>query len=164
MPISARPQASSPTLFQLSTSSPTSRAWVGVVSHAHVERGTAGGFAQLCHGKRHALARMQLGDTLVYYSPSSRMGENDGFRSFTALGEIVGQDCYPFDMGGGFVPFRRDVSYIESKRVVPVTELASRLHFIQNTPNWGMLARRGHFEIDLHDADLIRRALLGHRE
>ena len=33
------------------------RAWVGVVSRAHVLRGVEGGFAQLCHGKHAPLSR-----------------------------------------------------------------------------------------------------------
>ena len=45
------------------------RYWLGVVSRAHVERGVAGGFAQLCHGRAAPLARMQTGDWLIYYSP-----------------------------------------------------------------------------------------------
>ncbi len=33
--------------------------WVGVVSESHVNLGIKGGFAQLCHGKRAPLSKMQ---------------------------------------------------------------------------------------------------------
>lgn len=48
--------------------------WLGVVSRAHVQRGVSGGFAQVCHGKAAPLRRMQTGDWLIYYSPSTEMG------------------------------------------------------------------------------------------
>ena len=135
------------------------RAWVGVVARAHVLRGVAGGFAQLCHGKRAPLARMQPGDTLVYYSPTTEFGGAGGpLRAFTALGRVVGADVYPFDMGGGFVPFRRDVAY-ERAGEVPIGALAMRLAFVRDNPAWGMLARRGHFEIDLDDLAVIATAM-----
>src|SRR5262249_6246371 len=70
------------------------RAWVGVVSRAHVRRGVAGGFAQLSHGKRAPLARMNVGDWLVYYSPRTDFPDGAPLRAFTALGRIVGQDVY----------------------------------------------------------------------
>jgi hypothetical protein len=132
------------------------RAWVGVVSRSHVQRGVAGGFAQLCHGKRAPLARMQPGDCLIYYSPSTEFRGGEPLRAFTAFGRVSGARAYEFDMGGGFVPFRRDVSYFAA-RAVALASLSDQLHFTRST--WGLLARRGHFEIDLHDRDLIAAAM-----
>lgn len=131
------------------------RAWVGVVSRAHVHRGVEGGFAQLCHGKRGPLARMASGDWLVYYSPTTELGDGTPLRAFTALGRVSGDQVYTFDMGGGFVPYRRDIAYERILREAPIEELASKLRFVRDNPRWGMLARRGHFEIDLHDLALI---------
>jgi predicted transport protein len=135
------------------------RAWVGVVSECHVQRGVAGGFAQLCHGRSAALARMNVGDYLVYYSPRTDMHAGEPLRAFTALGRVSGEAVYSFDMGGGFVPNRRDIQYAEIKRCVPVVELSDELDFIREHSNWGMLARRGHFEINLHDAQQVARAM-----
>jgi EVE domain len=130
------------------------RAWVGVVSRAHVRRGVAGGFAQLSHGKRDPLARMNVGDWLVYYSPRTDFPDGAPLRAFTALGQIVGEEVYAFDMGGGFVPYRRDVAYLKGLREAPIRDVGSELAFVTRQANWGMLARRGHFEIDV--ADLYR--------
>ena len=135
------------------------RAWVGVVSRAHVQRGVAGGFAQINHGKRAPLDSMKPGDWLIYYSPSTELGGGTPLRAFTAVGRITGDHAFAHDMGGGFVPFRRAVAYRPDVHEVAVGALASRLHFIQSNPNWGMLARRGIFEIDLHDARLIAQAM-----
>jgi hypothetical protein len=135
------------------------RAWVAVVSRAHVERGAAGGFAQVCHGKRTALERMQPGDWLAYYSPTSEFRGGEPVRAFTAIGRVLSETAYPFDMGDGFVPFRKDVAYAPATRAAPIHPLLPRLHFAQRTPNWGMLARRGHFEIDAHDLTVIAQAM-----
>lgn len=135
------------------------RAWVGVVSRTQVLHGVAGGFAQLSHGKHGPLARMNVGDWLVYYSPRTDFPEDAPLRAFTALGQVVGERAYVFDMGGGFVPYRRDVAYLKGVREVPIREVASELDFITSHPNWGMLARRGHFEIDMADLHKIRKAM-----
>jgi len=132
------------------------RAWVGVVSRSHVRRGVAGGFAQLNHGKRESLERMSVGDWLVYYSPRSDFPGGEPLRAFTAIGRIVGERVYTFDMGGGFVPYRRDVEYVKRAREVPIADLT--LSFTRN-PNWGMLARRGHFEIEISDLEQIAKAM-----
>src|SRR5260370_31139404 len=85
-------------------------AWLGVVSRAHVRTGVAGGFAQLCHGKAQPLRRMRRGDWLVYYSPTIEMG-GAALRAFTAVGQVEGPEVYQYDMGGGFVPYRRGLPY-----------------------------------------------------
>jgi len=133
-------------------------AWLGVVSRAHVERGVAGGFAQLCHGKAQPLQRMRAGDWLVYYSPSTEMRGGARLQAFTALGQLADDRVYEFDMGGGFVPFRRDVRYARV-RPVPLADLAPRLHLTAR-PGWAMQLRRGHLPLDEHDFALIRDALL----
>jgi hypothetical protein len=131
------------------------RAWVGVVSRAHVARGVAGGFAQVCHGKRAPLERMRAGDWLVYYSPSTEFRGGEPLRAFTAIGRLLSESAYTYDRGDGFVPYRKDVAYAAHAQAAPLEALRADLHFIQRNPNWGMLARRGHFEIDAHDLRLI---------
>lgn len=123
-------------------------AWLGVVSRVHVQRGVAGGFAQLRHGKAQPLRRMRPGDWLVYYSPTTEMGGTP-LRAFTAIGRAEGEAIYPHDMGGGFVPYRRDVRYAAAEEV-PLDMLKPRLAFCAR-PNWGMALRRGH--LPLEDAD-----------
>jgi hypothetical protein len=80
-------------------------------------------------------------------------------RAFTAVGKVTGECSYPFDMGGGFVPYRRAVAYEQCGAPVPAKALAAQLHFMRSGSSWGVRARRGHFEIDLHDLEVIVRAL-----
>jgi EVE domain len=134
------------------------RAWVGVVSLSHVQRGVEGGFAQVCHGKQAPLMRMQAGDWFVYYSPSTERSGGQKLRAFTAIGRVRERAAYLFDMGGGFVPYRRDIAYCKARRADFET-LSTQLEFSQPGSNWGMLARRGHFEISRRDLETIARAM-----
>jgi hypothetical protein len=126
--------------------------WLGVVSRAHVQRGVGGGFAQLCHGKEAPLRKMKRGDWLVYYSPAVEMG-GAALKAFTAIGQIIDDEPFRFDMGGGFVPYRRRVRYIAA-REVPLAELQGRLELCARR-NWGMALRRGHLPLSQHDFSLI---------
>ena len=134
------------------------RYWVEVVARDHVRRGVEGGFAQLSHGKRAPLDRMRAGDWLLYYSPKASRSGGEPLRAFTAIGRVVGEEAYRFDMGGGFVPFRRDVSYLPSEEA-SMRPLIDRLSFIRNKERWGQPFRRGHFEIVRDDFALIAAAM-----
>jgi hypothetical protein len=132
------------------------RAWLGVVSRAHVQIGTTGGFAQLCHGKALPLRKMQRGDWLVYYSPTFEMGGRP-LRAFTAIGRIEDDTVFEFEMSDGFVPFRRRVSYVSAREVL-LSSLADQLELCAR-PNWGMALRRGHLPLSDADFACIARAM-----
>lgn len=133
------------------------KAWVGVAAYDHVVRGVEGGFAQLCHGRKAPLARMREGDWIVYYSPRTAFRGDELLRAFTALGRVKSGTAYAFDMGGGFVPFRRDIAFVPCEPV-PLARVAPALGFVRD-PGWGMKARRGHFEIGLDDLRVIAAAM-----
>jgi hypothetical protein len=126
------------------------RYWVGVVSAEHVRRGVGGGFAQLCHGKAAPLRRMREGDWLVYYSPAERMDGGEAVQAFTAIGRVRPGAAYEVEMGGGFVPFRRDVAYVACDPA-PIRPLLPDLAFLPDRSNWGYAFRRGHLEIARSD-------------
>lgn len=125
------------------------KGWLGVVSQAHVQRGVGGGFAQVCHGKAPPLRRMQPGDVLIYYSPTVELG-GQPLKAFTALGWVEDDTIFSFDMGGGFVPFRRRVRYAQA-RAVPLDAVRGALDLCA-APGWGMALRRG--LLPLSEADL----------
>lgn len=138
------------------------KAWLGVVSLAHVQRGVAGGFAQVCHGKAAPLRRMQPGDWLVYYSPSLTMG-GAPLKAFTAIGQVADDEVFQFDMGGGFVPFRRRVQYVQSAQQLLLDDaLKSRLDLCA-AANWGMALRRGHLPLTARDFDTLRLGMSAQR-
>lgn len=137
------------------------RYWIGVASREHVRLGIAGGFCQLCHGKAQPLRRMSMGDWIVYYSPGERFREAAPCQKFTAIGEVVGADTYPFDMAPGFVPYRRDIRFLDAADV-PIRPLLDRLSFIADKNRWGYAFRFGHLEIPEPDFKLIATEMLGY--
>ena len=130
--------------------------WLGVVSRAHVQRGVSGGFAQVCHGKAAPLRRMQAGDWLIYYSPTTEMG-GEALRNFTALGAVVDDAVFQHDMGGGFMPFRRRIRYAMAREISLAT-LKDQLDLCAQ-PNWGMALRRGHLKLSPRDFATIAGAM-----
>jgi hypothetical protein len=130
------------------------RHWIGVASHEHVQRGAKDGFAQVCHGKIGTLKYMSEGDWLIYYSPTYHFGKKDPCRCFTAIGKIAHGDPYIFEMSKDFIPWRRDVTFLEAKEV-PIEPLLEDLTFIKDKKKWGFPFRRGSFEISRKDFELI---------
>jgi hypothetical protein len=143
-------------MIRSSASAQQSQAWLGVVSRAHVQRGVRGGFAQVCHGRAQPLRKMHPGDWLVYYSPTLELG-GEALRAFTAIGRVQDDEVFSFDMGEGFVPYRRRVAYL-AVREVPLETLKARLELCAR-PNWGIVLRRGHLPLSDHDFALIAAAM-----
>lgn len=131
--------------------------WLGVVSKEHVKRGLNGGFAQVCHGKKGPLARMKMGDWLVYYSPGYRMGKSD-LKAFTAMGKVVDEDVFQFKMSHDFVPYRRRVDYLDIQDA-SLEELKPILELCKG-PSWGYQLRRGLIEISKSDFDKIKKVMI----
>ncbi|AHG64723.1 EVE domain-containing protein [Advenella mimigardefordensis] len=134
--------------------------WCGVVSKEHILRGVAGGFCQVCHGKRAPLARMAPGDGIVFYSPVTKFQSKDKCQKFTAIGTIVGDTPYQFEMTPDFIPFRRDVQYYDGVIDAPIHPMLNQLSFTAGITSWGYPFRRGHFEITRADFLLIAQAML----
>jgi hypothetical protein len=133
--------------------------WVIVASKNHVQNGVEKGIAQANHGKAAPLKRMQVGDGILYYSPKIEFEGNQKLQAFTANGRVRDDKIYQFDMGDGFIPYRRDVEYFDCVDV-PIQPLVVDLTFIVNKQSWGYLFRFGFFEIPKIDFDLIASNML----
>jgi hypothetical protein len=133
-------------------------AWIGIASADHVARGRAGGFMQVCHGKSGPLTRIRPGDDILYYSPSTEMRGGAKVQSFTAAGRVIEHEPYRFDMGGGFVPLRRDVEWFLAEPA-PIQPLLDRLEFTRGKANWGYVFRFGVLKISDADRDVILEAM-----
>jgi hypothetical protein len=132
--------------------------WIAIASANHVARGSAGGFMQVCHGKRAPLARVQPGDHVFYYSPRTDMGGGERLMSFTAAGIAWSGPPYLFDMGSGFEPYRRDVDWFSTKHT-PIGPLLGVLDLTRGQPNWGHVFRFGLVKISDHDCAVIAAAM-----
>ena len=135
-----------------------SRNWLAVASADHVRIGRAQGFIQVGHGKAAPLRRINLGDKVVYYSPTEQYGSTVKFRFFTALGTVKPGEPYQADMGGGFMPFRRDVQWAKASEAA-ITPLLETLEFTAGKRYWGYQLRFGLFEISHQDIDVIAVAM-----
>ncbi|WP_020395983.1 EVE domain-containing protein [Thiolinea disciformis] len=136
--------------------------WIGVASNNHVQRGVAGGFCQLCHGKAQPLKRMQQGDWIIYYSPKEHFEDKQPCQQFTAIGEVIGDKVYAFEMFPNFVPFRRDIQFVKTAKAVAICPLLAELNFIKDKSKWGAAFRYGHLEISQADFAIIAEQMLGH--
>ena len=136
------------------------RYWIGVASRDHVERGVDGGFCQLCHGKSQPLNRMTVGDWLIYYSPREKFEGATPLQQFTAIGEVIGAETYPFEMSPSFVPYRRNIRFLEA-RELPIRSIIDQISIIKDKNKWGYIFRLGHFEILKPDFELIASHMLG---
>jgi EVE domain len=137
------------------------RHWIAVASAEHALRGrdhTPLGFMQVCHGKCAPLKRLRAGDTVAYYAPAQTMGGQDKLQSFVSIGRVLAGEPYAFDMGGGFVPHRRDVGYV-SARPAPIAPLLDALDFVEDRQRWGYKFRFGLFEVSSHDMQRIAQAM-----
>jgi EVE domain len=88
-----------------------SKNWIAVASAEHVRLGRSNGFMQVSHGKSAPLRRIEPGDRVVFYSPTDAFRGKDELQSFTAIGVVKEGAPYQVDMGDGFSPFRRDVTW-----------------------------------------------------
>lgn len=135
--------------------------WIAVASAEHARRGCSvpeAGYMQVCHGKCAPLQRVAPGDRVAYYAPTVTMGGRDSCQHFISIGLVRAGEPYAFDMGGGFVPFRRDVSYIAA-REAPIQPLLAQFEFVQDRRRWGYSFRLGLFKISDADMRLIAQAM-----
>ena len=127
--------------------------WIGVVSKEHVDRGAAGGYAQVNHGKAGPLERMRAGDGFAFYSPRTAYPDGEPLQAFTAIGRIRSGMVYQAAGADGFRPFRLDVDYLPA-RAAPIKPLIDELSFIRSKTHWGAAFRFG--VVRVPEADFAR--------
>lgn len=130
-----------------------------VASKDHVNNGMAEGIAQACHGKAAPLKRMQKGDFIIYYSGKQTIGQQQHCQQFTAIGQVIDNEVYQFQVTEDFCPSRRNVKFLPSE-AVSILPLIAELDFIPNKKSWGYPFRFGAFEIKKCDFDLISSHML----
>lgn len=135
-----------------------SKYWIAVASADHVRRGRELGIMQVGHGKGGPLRRVSPGDGVVYYSPVLALGAKEKLQAFTSIGRVKDGEIYQADMGGGFRPFRRDVTYAMAKEAA-ILPLLERLEFTRGKKNWGYAFRLGLVEISKADFETIADAM-----
>jgi hypothetical protein len=132
--------------------------WVAVASAEHVAIGRVQGFMQVGHGKGAPLKRLHAGDRIAYYSPVRVLGGKEACQAFTAIGVVRDERVYQGDMGGGFLPFRKDVDWLDAHEA-SIRPLLESLSFTSGKSNWGYAFRFGLLKVTEADMDLIAQAM-----
>lgn len=135
------------------------KCWVNTITAEHVRVGVEGGFTQTGHGKAAGLRRLNAGDWLVFYSPRTSLKGGEPLQAFTAIGRVADDDLYQVEMAPGFVPWRRNVDFVDCVET-PIRPLIDALSFIKNKQRWGYVFRFGLFEIPQQDFELIKHAMV----
>lgn len=135
--------------------------WLAVASAEHVRLGREYGFMQVNHGKQGPLKRIKPGDGVVYYSPSVKMGERDGFQSFTAIGFVREGEPYLGEMACGKA-YRRDVDWLDAPEQ-PLRPLLGWLDFTQDK-NWGYRLRFGLVDFGQSDFEFLEEIMMSELE
>ena len=134
--------------------------WIIVASKDHLQRGLAGGFIQANHGKAAPLKRMQAGDWVIFYSPKLEYDKPEKLQCFTAIGKVADENIYQADMGGGFIPFRRNVTFL-SAQDLSILPMINELTFIEDKTHWGAPFRFGTLQIPEQDFRLLASKMVG---
>jgi hypothetical protein len=129
------------------------RHWIGVVSREHVLMAVAGGYALLNRGMLAPLQRLSPDDWLICYSPRTTYPDGAPLQVLTAIGRVSGRAPYEAPMPTGAMGHHRDIDWCEATET-PIAKLNDRLEFTRG--NWGMLTRRGLFDISAADFQTIR--------
>lgn len=132
--------------------------WINTVSREHVERAVAGGFTQADHGKPTRLRRLARGDRMAFYSPRTAMRSGEPLQQFTALGTVAADEPVQVEVTPDFQPWRLAMEFADVSPA-DIRPLLPRLGFIKDPQRWGMVFRRGLFEVPSADFALIEEAL-----
>ena len=128
--------------------------WIAVVSRDHAQIAARSGFLQVNHGKSAPLDRTSAGDEVFIYCPRSGMRAGEVLKRVEFRCVIENDTVYQVEQAPGFKPFRKDVRFDTEFQGIPIGDVQG-MELTAN-PHWGMLARRGFFEIGAHDAALLR--------
>lgn len=134
------------------------RYWINTVSRDHVLVAIEGGFTQADHGKGTRLSRLRRGDKIAFYSPRTAMGSGETLQEFTGLATVTGEAPYQVETSADFHPWRLEVEFADLTPA-SIRPLIEELSFISDPKRWGLPFRRGLFEVEARDMDLIRTAM-----
>jgi hypothetical protein len=133
--------------------------WIGIAAAAHVRIAVADGFAMFSHGRHDAVAKVQPGDRVAYYSPREGLKEGAEVRAFTAIGTVadgpVGERAMLYGMTGAY----RRADWLKQARPADIYPLLDRFSFVTNRSHWGMYFRKSLFRIPAGDFALIADAM-----
>jgi len=130
--------------------------WIAVISLEHAQIAVASGFLQVCHGKATPLKATRADDEFFIYCPKTKMKDGKSIKQIAFRGHFNDGEIYQVEQLSGFRPWRKNVDFDTQFQAVVLSSIAD-MELTRN-PHWGMLARRGFFEISAHDAALLNQS------
>jgi len=102
---------------------------------------------------------MKKDDKVLFYSSKISMDGTEKLQAFTAVGKVKDDELFQYDMGNGFIPFRRRIEFMKCNEA-SILPLIDKLNFIKDKKHWGYPFRFGFLEIDGKDFKLISKLML----
>ncbi len=128
-------------------------------SKDHVLAGIKKGIAQAGHGRKNLVNKLSKGDWIVYYSSKDKMGNNEPYQKFTAIGKVADDEPHQPTTKENLRPYRRNIEYSKCEEA-DIKPLLEKLSFIKNKKRWGFYLISGFREIPEHDFNVIKKAML----
>ncbi len=136
------------------------RYFLGIAERIHSQMCMEAGVVVLGIKGPAGVKKLSPGDHVVYYSPKT---EPDGetLQAFTAIGEVVGEDIYERDFGGGHPLWVRNMEWRTDAEEASIRPLLESLSWIKKPKNWGFYMRGSSRKITGKDYAIIAGAMLG---
>jgi len=134
--------------------------WIGVAHRKQALSAQSAGFVALSHGKKSAVAKLRVGDRVIYYAPKTDF-EGAAVQAIVALATITGETIYERNMPDtDFHPWVIDADFA-SVDEIPIRPLLESLSFVKDIRYWGMAFRRSQFQITKADFEILAGAMGG---
>ncbi len=133
--------------------------WISVATQEHTQRGQAGEFLQIGHGKRAPLARIKKDDWVIFYAPKVSLNDKTPVEAFISIGQVEEGKITKVTVNEHYQPYRRPFHYLSSNPT-DIKPLIDQLKFIPDKKNWQFTLRHGLIGISKDDFGLISEALL----
>lgn len=134
--------------------------YLGIAEKNYVEMCVERGVVVLGIDGPSGVRKLKPGDGVVYYSPKTAP-DGEVLRSFTAIGEVVGESEYEMSFDSGTQLWVRNVEWKDGARQISIYDHLDALSWIKKPKNWGFYMRGSHRAIPGEDFALISGAMLG---
>jgi hypothetical protein len=104
------------------------------------------------------LRRLGAGDLIAFYSPRTSYPEGAPLQRFTAIGHVLDAEPYQVEITPSSLPWRRRLRFLPAEEA-PIEPLLDDLEIIRDRRRWGVVFRRGLFEIGAEDFQRIASAM-----
>ncbi|OGB86274.1 hypothetical protein A3J41_02735 [candidate division TM6 bacterium RIFCSPHIGHO2_12_FULL_38_8] len=135
------------------------RYWVCNAAQEHVHIVQKKGYTQVNMGPREPLAKMNVGDWILYYSPTIYFEEAcESCQQFTGIASVTDTRIYP---QGNRQPdhWRRNVEFFECTPHHP-SEFIGKVSFLPKDTDWKKILQKPIFEISREDFAIIAQKIL----